>query len=74
MGTDSRGQLGLDVISLEDLNENSGSHPAALKVLYPRMITTLRDEIIKEICCGHSHTMIITLAGQVFVWGTNEKG
>ena len=45
----------------------------SLKVLYPRMITTLRDEIIKEICCGHSHTMALNIHGQVYSWGLNES-
>ena len=45
-----------------------------LKVLYPRMLVSLRDEIIKEVCCGHSHTMVINIHGNVFVWGLNEQG
>lgn len=44
----------------------------SLKVLYPRMLVSLRDEIIKEICCGHSHTMAINIHGNVYVWGLNE--
>ena len=67
MGTDQSGQLGLDVISSQDSYVN-------LKVLYPRMISCLRDEIIKEICCGHSHTLVINTYGQVFAWGQNLSG
>lgn len=37
------------------------------------MVLSLRDEIIKEICCGHSHTMAINIHGNVFVWGLNEQ-
>ena len=36
------------------------------------MIVSLRDEIIKEVCCGHSHTMAINIHGQVYVWGLND--
>ena len=66
-GTDSCGQLGLDLFN------NSGSQ-ASYKVLYPRMIVSLRDEIIKEVCCGHSHTMVVNVNGQVFAWGLNSSG
>ena len=62
MGTDNNGQLGLDVLSLDDNNSHS-SHPASVKVLYPRMIVSLRDEVIKEVCCGNSHTMVINISG-----------
>lgn len=58
MGTDNYGQLGLDVITME-----GQAHSASLKVLYPRMIVNLRDEIIKEICCGHSHTLVTNVSG-----------
>lgn len=66
-GTDSCGQLGLDIIT------TSENQSVSLKVLYPRMITTLRDEIIKEICCGHSHTLVLNIHGQVYSWGLNES-
>jgi alpha-tubulin suppressor-like RCC1 family protein len=70
MGTDAYGQLGLNAISK---NERE-AHSLNLKVLYPRMVTSLKDEMIKEICCGHCHTMAINVHGQVFVWGLNESG
>ncbi len=38
------------------------------------MIISMRDEIIKEICCGHSHTLVTNVFGQVFSWGNNENG
>ena len=38
------------------------------------MILSLKDEMIREICCGHSHTLAINVHGQVFVWGLNESG
>jgi len=66
-GTDQNGQLGLDILVA------SGYAPA-LKVLYPRMMVSLKEELIKEICCGHAHTMAITIAGNVFVWGQNDSG
>lgn len=37
------------------------------------MVVQLRDEIIKEICCGHSHTLVININGQVYGWGLNEN-
>ena len=38
------------------------------------MIVSLRDEIIKEVCCGHSHTLVTNVQGQIFAWGNNEYG
>lgn len=38
------------------------------------MVLALRDEMIREVCCGHCHTMVINIHGQVFGWGLNESG
>lgn len=38
------------------------------------MVLSLRDEMIREICCGHSHTFAINVHGQIFGWGLNESG
>ena len=70
MGTDAYGQLGLEAVT----SQVRETHSISLKVLYPRMILSLRDEMIKEICCGHCHTMAINVHGQVFAWGLNESG
>lgn len=32
----------------------------------------LKDEFIKEVCCGYSHTLAITIHGNVYSWGFNE--
>jgi alpha-tubulin suppressor-like RCC1 family protein len=37
------------------------------------MIVSLRDEMIKEVCCGHCHTFAINIHGHVFAWGLNES-
>ena len=37
------------------------------------MICCLKEEFIKEICCGYAHTLAITMHGQVYSWGTNES-
>lgn len=31
------------------------------------MITVLKEEFIKEVCCGYSHTLAITMNGNVFL-------
>jgi hypothetical protein len=59
MGTDSYGGLGLDVLT----PPGKESCSISLKVLYPRMVLALRDELIKEICCGHCHTLVINIHG-----------
>ena len=34
----------------------------------------LKDELIKEIVCGYSHTLAINQFGQMYSWGNNENG
>ena len=43
------------------------------KILYPRMLTELKDEFVKEVCCGYQHTLIVTIHGNVYSWGNNEN-
>jgi alpha-tubulin suppressor-like RCC1 family protein len=42
-------------------------------VFHPRMVSALKDEFIKEVVCGYSHTLAITIHGQVYSWGNNEQ-
>jgi alpha-tubulin suppressor-like RCC1 family protein len=37
------------------------------------MLGGLKDEFIKEVCCGYAHTLAITMQGQVYAWGSNES-
>jgi alpha-tubulin suppressor-like RCC1 family protein len=37
--------------------------PVSQKILYPRMISVLKEEFIKDICCGYAHTLAITNNG-----------
>jgi len=45
-----------------------------MKILHPRLLVPLKDELIKEICCGYSHTLAVNQYGQLYVWGHNESG
>lgn len=58
MGTDSYGQLGLEILTAPGKEQ----HSINLKVLYPRMVLALKEEMIKEICCGHCHTLAINVS------------
>lgn len=71
-GSESTGQLGMDILT--NNGPNGGQPSVSLKVHYPRMVVSLKDEIIREICCGYSHTMAVNMHGQVFAWGLNENG
>lgn len=66
-GSDAHGQLGHD--SCAHLTQKSVKQ----KVLFPRMLSSLKDEFIKEICCGYAHTLAITMHGRVYSWGNNES-
>jgi len=51
----------------------SGSGPS-IKVYYPRMLISLKEELIKEVVCGHSHCFAIAVNGTIFAWGQNASG
>lgn len=38
------------------------------------MLSVLKDEFIKDVCCGYAHTHAITNGGLVYSWGNNECG
>ena len=67
-GSDAQGQLGHDSFAHLTLR------PVSQKILYPRMISVLKDEFIKDVCCGYAHTHAITNGGLVYSWGNNECG
>ncbi len=46
----------------------------SLKMLHPRLLIPLKDELIKEITCGHAHTLAINQFGQMYSWGHNDSG
>lgn len=37
------------------------------------MISVLKDEFIREVCCGYDHTIAITINNNVYSWGANDK-
>lgn len=38
------------------------------------MQIALKNEIIKEVCCGYAHTLALNQAGFLFSWGDNDQG
>ena len=69
-GTDQFGQLGLEYFIT---NKQMGAMQS-LKILHPRLLVPLKDELIKEVCCGHAHTLAINQFGQMYSWGSNDSG
>ena len=65
-GSDTAGQLG---IALGDDDEKLGR----LMLPYPRMMTSLKDFVIKEIALGAEHCIAITIEGKCFAWGNNDS-
>jgi len=37
------------------------------------MISGLKDEFIKVVCCGFQHTVALTIQGTVYSWGSNDS-
>ena len=69
-GTDQYGQLGLEYFIT---HKQMGAH-SSLKVLQPRLTVPLKDELIKEVCCGYAHTLVINQFGHMYSWGHNDCG
>lgn len=65
-GTDRYGQLGLALADDEEI-------PDQVTLPYPRMLTSLKDHVIKEISAGAEHCIAITIEGLCFAWGKNDN-
>ena len=67
-GTDLDGQLGLNS---QDFHSARASQ--ALRVMYPRLLVSLKDHIVIKVVCGHRHTIALTAQRQLWAWGNNES-
>ena len=65
-GTDRYGQLGLALADDEEV-------PDQVTLPYPRMLTSLKDYVIKEISGGAEHCIAVTIEGHCFAWGKNDN-
>ena len=61
-GMNDHGQLGI-----ERFNKNQ-------KLYCPRLIKTLIDVNIVQVCCGDRHSLVLTEEGVVYGWGDNGWG
>jgi len=68
-GQNDKGQIGAMLGNIEDLGI---SGKKKTRIFYPKRIITLKDTIIVSVTCGHSHSMAITLTGQLLAWGDNK--
>jgi hypothetical protein len=66
-GTDNYGQLGLSLSCPQEIMYKAG------KVRYPRLQIPLKDLVVKEIACGHRHSIAMTSYGVIYAWGCNES-
>jgi len=68
-GQNDKGQTGTFFGSLDDLGM---SYKKKSRMYYPKRLVLLKDTIIISVACGHSHSMAITLNGQLLSWGDNK--
>jgi len=68
-GQNDKGQTGTFIGNAEDL---TGSFKKKTRIYYPKRVVLLKDTIIVSISCGHSHSIAITLDGQLLSWGDNS--
>ena len=67
-GTDVQGQLGSSNIA----NLKSGDMDDNFRRNYPRILIGLKDLIIKQVWCGHEHSLAVTVEGNLWAWGNNN--
>ena len=64
-GSDTRGQLGLSM-SPDQPHQD-------LRLLVPRLLTPLKDEVIREVALGADHCVAVSVEGRAWAWGDNSK-
>ena len=38
------------------------------------LVMALQALVVVQVCCGQQHSMALTEAGQVYMWGSNNRG
>lgn len=66
-GTDVDGQLGLNS------QDHTSRASQALRIMYPRMLVSMKDHIVTQVVCGHRHTIALTASRHLYSWGSNES-
>mmetsp|Transcript_17351 Transcript_17351/g.31250 ORF Transcript_17351/g.31250 Transcript_17351/m.31250 type:complete len:1278 (-) Transcript_17351:12412-16245(-) len=61
-GSDKNGQLGLSITETYET------------LYYPRVLTPLKDMVVKEIASWYEHCIAVTIDGSCYAWGNNEFG
>jgi alpha-tubulin suppressor-like RCC1 family protein len=64
-GRDTSGQLGL---AFQEMNEVGDR----IILYYPRLLTSLKNFIIREIAAGPEHCIAVTIEGRCYAWGSNQ--
>ena len=64
-GSDTHGQLGLSM-SPDQPHQD-------LRLLVPRLLTPLKDEVIREVAIGADHCVAVSVEGRAWSWGDNSK-
>jgi hypothetical protein len=50
----------------------SGTLPVACGVSMPGAV--LQKVLVRDVCCGHDHTVLLSGSGRVYSWGDNRRG
>lgn len=59
-GSNGKGQLGLN--------------DETKKCCIPKIVSNLKDSIIKKIICGRNHVLALNDVCELYVWGENSQG
>ena len=43
-------------------------------VLCTELVGSLETRVVRQAACGLEHSVVLTDAGQVFTWGSNQRG
>lgn len=70
-GSNTAGQLG-NSASTEGVTSNLTTKPFTL--YYPRTVLPLKNLLIRQVACGHMHTIAQLESGLLMSWGCNQFG
>ena len=72
-GQNVEGQLGIVFDGEEDENNTNLNFNKKLKINNPRLLLPLKNTIIRNVACGYTHSVAITINYHVVVWGNNKS-
>jgi alpha-tubulin suppressor-like RCC1 family protein len=69
-GQNNEGQVGTPISNVEEADL---AGQKKMKIFHPKLLNSLKDTIIVQVSCGHTHSMAITITRRALAWGSNKS-